>query len=50
MLDHPTHALLREMKFDGMAEAFEELQNQDAAADLSHAALSADLRCKSPAG
>lgn len=37
MLDHPTHALLREMKLDGMAEAFEELQNQDVAADLSHA-------------
>jgi DNA replication protein DnaC len=37
MLDHPTHALLREMKLDGMAEAFEELQAQDAAADLSHA-------------
>ncbi len=37
MLDHPTHALLRDMKLDGMAEAFEELQAQDAAADLSHA-------------
>ncbi len=37
MLDHPTHALLREMKLDGMAEAFEELQAQDAAVDLSHA-------------
>ena len=37
MLDHPTHALLREMKLDGMAEAFEELQAQDATVDLSHA-------------
>ena len=50
MLDHPTQNLLREMKLDGMAplsdchaitcravEAFQELQFQDAAADLSHA-------------
>ncbi len=37
MLDHPTQNLLREMKLDGMAEAFAELQTQDAAADLSHA-------------
>jgi DNA replication protein DnaC len=37
MLDHPTQALLREMKLDGMAEAFQELQAQDVAADLSHA-------------
>lgn len=29
MLDHPTQNLLREMKLDGMAEAFEELQSQD---------------------
>ena len=37
MLDHPTQNQLREMKLDGMAEAFTELQTQDAAADLSHA-------------
>jgi len=37
MLDHPTQNQLREMKLDGMAEAFAELQTQDAAADLSHA-------------
>ncbi len=36
MLDNATHALLREMKLDGVAEAFEEIQNQDAAANLSH--------------
>ncbi len=37
MLDHPTHDLLRELKLDGMADAFTELQAQDGAADLSHA-------------
>ncbi len=37
MPGHPTQNLLREMKLDGMAEAFAELQTQDAAADLSHA-------------
>lgn len=37
MLDHPTQNLLRELKLDGMAEAFAELQNQGAATDLSHA-------------
>lgn len=37
MLDHPTHAQLRALKLDGMAEAFEELQSQEATADLSHA-------------
>jgi len=50
MLDHPTHTQLREMKLDGMADAFEELQGQDGTADLTHAALSADLLRKSPAG
>jgi hypothetical protein len=48
--DHPTHDQLRAMKLDGMAEAFAELQTQDDATDLSHAALTADLRCKSPTG
>lgn len=37
MLDHPTHGQLRELKLDGMADAFAELQSQDHAADLSHA-------------
>jgi len=37
MLDHPTHDQLRELKLDGMADAFAELQTQDAAPDLSHA-------------
>ena len=48
MLDHPTHDLLRQLKLDGMADAFTELQSQDSAADMGHAALSADLRRKSP--
>lgn len=37
MLDHPTLGLLRDLKLTGMADAFAELQTQDAAADLSHA-------------
>lgn len=37
MLDHPTHQRLRALKLDGMADAFAELQAQDAAADLGHA-------------
>lgn len=37
MLTHPTLDQLRQMKLDGMAEAFSDLQTQDAAADLSHA-------------
>jgi DNA replication protein DnaC len=37
MLDHPTHDLLRELRLDGMADAFAELQTQDDAADLGHA-------------
>ena len=37
MLDHPTLNHLRALKLDGMAEAFAELQRQDAAAELSHA-------------
>ncbi len=37
MLDHPTHQRLRALKLDGMADAFAELQGQDAAGDLSHA-------------
>jgi len=37
MLDHPTHNQLRELKLDGMADAFAELQARNDAADLSHA-------------
>jgi len=37
MLDHPTHEQLRQLKLDGMADAFAELQTQDKATDLSHA-------------
>jgi DNA replication protein DnaC len=37
MLDHPTHHQLRELKLDGMADAFAELQARDDAGDLSHA-------------
>ncbi|MGK7296053.1 MAG: IS21-like element helper ATPase IstB [Candidatus Wenzhouxiangella sp. M2_3B_020] len=37
MLDHPTHHRLRELKLDGMADAFSELQGQEEATDLSHA-------------
>ena len=37
MLTHPTIDQLRELKLDGMAEAFMELQAQDRSADLSHA-------------
>lgn len=37
MLDHPTHEQLRQLKLDGMADAFAELQIQDSATDLSHA-------------
>lgn len=37
MLTHPTLDQLRQMKLDGMAEAFVDLQAQDATADLSHA-------------
>ncbi len=37
MLDHPTHDLLRQLKLDGMADAFAELQARDDVADLSHA-------------
>jgi DNA replication protein DnaC len=37
MLDHPTHNQLRELKLDGMADAFAELQTQDRATDLGHA-------------
>lgn len=37
MLDHPTHTQLRELKLDGMADAFAELQSQDGTADLTHA-------------
>jgi len=36
MLNHPTLELLKELKLDGMAEAFVELLAQDRAADLSH--------------
>ena len=37
MLTHPTIDLLRELKLDGMADAFVELQAQDRSADLGHA-------------
>ena len=37
MLTHPTIDLLRELKLDGMAEAFIELQAQDRSVDLGHA-------------
>lgn len=37
MLDHPTRDQLRELKLDGMADAFAELQTQDASAELGHA-------------
>ena len=37
MLDHPTHHHLKELKLDGMADAFAELQSRDDTGDLSHA-------------
>ena len=37
MLTHPTKDLLRELKLDGMADAFIELEQQDSSRDLSHA-------------
>ena len=37
MLDHPTHGQLRELKLDGIADAFAELQALDDTSDLSHA-------------
>jgi DNA replication protein DnaC len=37
MLTHPTLDQLRALKLDGMVDAFIELQQQDAAKDLSHA-------------
>jgi DNA replication protein DnaC len=37
MLDHPTLNRLRALKLDGMADALAELQQQEDAADLSHA-------------
>jgi uncharacterized protein YdiU (UPF0061 family) len=37
MLKHPTLDQLREMKLDGMANAFVELAEQDNARDLGHA-------------
>ncbi|MFT5062627.1 MAG: DNA replication protein DnaC, partial [Polaromonas sp.] len=37
MLNHPTLDQLRGLKFDGMAEAFAELETQDSTAFLSHA-------------
>ena len=37
MLTHPTLEQLRHMKLDGMAEAFVDLQAQDATTELSHA-------------
>ena len=37
MLTHPTLEQIRALKLDGMAEAFVELEGQDAARDLCHA-------------
>ena len=37
MLTHPTLDQLRALKLDGMADAFTELEQQDAARDLTHA-------------
>lgn len=37
MLDHPTLDQLKALRLDGMAEAFTELQAQDATGDLAHA-------------
>ena len=37
MLTHPTIDQLRALRLDGMAEAFVELQSQDATRDLAHA-------------
>jgi DNA replication protein DnaC len=37
MLTHPTLEQLRQLKLDGMADAFAELNKQDDTADLSHA-------------
>ncbi len=37
MLNHPTLDQLKALKFDGMAEAFAELETQDGTAALSHA-------------
>ena len=36
LTNHPTLDQLRELKLDGMADAFVELQQQDRAGDLSH--------------
>lgn len=37
MLNHPTIDQLKELKLDGMADAFVELQSQDSTSDLGHA-------------
>ena len=37
MLAHPTLDNLKALRLDGMAEAFAELQGQDATVELSHA-------------
>ena len=37
MLVHPTHAQLKTLKLDGMAEAFIELEEQEQSSNLSHA-------------
>ena len=52
MLTHPTINQLRELKLDGMADAFAELQTQDRAKDLGHAewlALLLDREHRAPA-
>ena len=45
MLTHPTINQLRELKLDGMAGAFAELQTQDRAKDLGHAEWLAVPQC-----
>jgi hypothetical protein len=37
MLTHPTLEQLRQLKLDGMADAFAEMSKQDDTANLSHA-------------
>jgi hypothetical protein len=34
MLHHPTHSRLKDMRLDGMAEAFNELEQQEKSQDL----------------
>ena len=50
MLNHPTLDQLKAMRLNGMAEAFVELQGNDAAGDLSHAEWLALLLDREAAG